>query len=340
MKPNQSSQIQHTITDLVVHRLIKDAQAPAAIELRAAGCPLDDAAVRLVERLCTHYADRSSKGFGRFEEDEENFPMSRLLREHVVERSTDFITLSRHMMEQLQLCAHDEELDASAFVVIARISEGGTDCLWVALVGESIGSAISGALDIVDCSYLDFSSLRAAGRIDLAGWQRGDERYISFLKGRGDVAAWFKRFLGCSDIVIALKETKKLVLALNQFVETERLEAPARDALLERAHGYLDELGETGEPVALDEIARQVWPEQPERLDTALNSEAIKLSSGFVPDRRAIRPLVRFRASGEQWKLEFDRSGLRSGAIQYDRASDTLVLSGLPDYLKKMLLEE
>lgn len=339
MSANPQSPIQHTVTDLVVHRLVKEAQAPAAVELRASACTLDDAAVRLVERLCTHYAGRSSKVFGRFEDDEEGFPMSRLVREYIVERSSDFITLSQRMMAQLQICAHDEELDASAFVIIARISEGGTDCLWVALVGECIGSSINGTLDIADCSYLDFSSLRAAGRIDLAGWQRGDERYISFLKGRGDVAAWFKRFLGCSDVLVALKETKKLVLALNQFVETERLEPPVRDALLQRAHGYLDELGESGEPVALDEIARQVWPEQAERLDTALNAEAIKLNSGFVPDRRAIRPLVRFSASGEQWKLEFDRSGLQSGAIQYDRASDTLVLSGLPDYLKRMLLE-
>ena len=110
--------------------------------------------------------------------------------------------------------------------------------------------------------------------------------------------------------------------------------------MLERAHGYLDGLGESGEALVLESVARQVWPEQPERLDAVLTAEEGHLASGFVPDRRAIRPLVRFRASGEQWKLEFERSGLRSGAIHYDRDSDTLVLSGLPDYLKKMLLEE
>ncbi|HAF55594.1 MAG TPA: nucleoid-associated protein, partial [Thauera sp.] len=54
----------------------------------------------------------------------------------------------------------------------------------------------------------------------------------------------------------------------------------------------------------------------------------------------AIRPLVRFSASGENWKLEFERSGLHSGAVHYDRATDTLVLSGVPDYLKRMLDED
>ncbi|MDT3670876.1 MAG: nucleoid-associated protein [Aromatoleum sp.] len=334
------SQVQHTISHLVVHKLVKEAESAAGVELRAGGCPLDDAAVRLVERLCTQYATRSSKGYGRFEDDEEAFPMPRLVREHVVDRSLDFVELSQRMMRLLQACADEEGAEAGGHVVIARILEDSHDCLWVAVVDEALGSAITGALDVVDCAYLDFAHLRAAGRIDLGGWQRGDERYISFLKGRGDVAPWFKRFLGCSDLVIALKETKKLVRALNDFAETQRLETPVRDAMLERAHDYLDGLGESRAPLALDEVARQVWPEQPERLDAALNADESQLTGGFVPDRRAIRPLVRFRAAGEQWKLEFDRSGLRSGAVHYDRASDTLVLSGLPEYLKKMLQEE
>lgn len=328
--------VQHTITDVVVHRLLKQEGAPASVELRPTACAVNDAAVRLVERLCSHYADRSSKGYGRFEDDEATYPLPYMMKAHVVERSVDFATVSQQMMTQLQACI-DEEAEAGGFVIIARITEGKTDTLWVAVMGEALGTSITGTLDIVDCAHLDFSALKAAGRIDLSGWQRGDERYISFLKGRGDVAPWFKRFLGCTDLVIAVKETKKLVLALNQFVENERLEPAERDAVLERAHVYLDELGETGVPVALDEVARQVCPERAPQLDAALKTEAVKLADGFVPDRRAIRPLVRFRAAGEQWKLEFDRSGLHSGAVHYDRASDTLVLSGLPDYLKKML---
>lgn len=334
------SQVQHTISSLVVHKFIKQPDGPASVELRADSCRLDEAAVRLVERLCRHYGERASKGYGRFEDDEVSFPVPRLMREHVVERSLDFAGLSQQMMELLQACASDDGLDAAGYVLIARVLEGATDCLWVALVGEAVGSAITGRLDVVDCTHLDFSAMHAAGRIDLTAWQRGDERYISFLKGRGGVAAWFKRFLGCSDVVIALNETKKLVQRLADFAEGERLEPAARDALLERAHGYLDELSESGAPLALDEIAREVFPDQPQRLDAALAAGEAPLAGGFVPDRRALRPLVRFSAAGEAWKLEFDRSGLRSGAVHYDRAADTLVLSGLPDYLKRLLLEE
>lgn len=330
---------QHTISELIIHRLDKAPERPASVELRANACRVDDAAIRMIERLCSLYADRTSKGFGRFEEDEATYPMPELVREYVRERSLDLAAASQRMMETLQACADEAELESGGFMVIARILEGEVDTLWFALVGQALGSTVSAALEVVDCPHVDFSTLHAAGRIDLSGWARGDERYIGFLKGRGD-AAWFRRFLGCSDVVVALKETKRLVQALNDFVETEKLEAPQRDALFERAHVYLDELGEAGEPLALDEIAREVWPEQAERLDAALQQQAVPLADGFVPARRALKPLVRFSASSEQWKLEFERSSLRSGAVHYDRASDTLVLSGLPDYLKKMLTEE
>ena len=342
------SSVEHQLSEFILHRLRKAGEHPASVELRAHACRPDAVALALMERLFKLFADRSSKGFGCFEDDVSAYPMPALVREYVLDGSLDLVAASHRMMEVLQVQADEAELEAGGVMLVARVREGagGTnerDTLWFALVGETIGCATNAGLDVVECTHLDLSALRAAGRIDLTGWQRGDERYISFLKGRGD-ATWFRRFLGCSDVVVALKETRRLVQALGDFVESERLEVPQRDALLERAHAYLDELGESGEPLVLEEVAREVareaCPEHAERLDAALRDESTALASGFVPNRRALRPLVRFSASNEQWKLEFERGGLRSGMVRYDPGSDTLVLSGLPDYLRKMLAEE
>jgi len=334
------TQPQHTITALVIHKLVKAEHGPAGIELHAATSPLTEPAVRLVERLCRHYVERPGKGYGRFEDDEDEFPMPRLIRQHVVEQRIDFATLSQQMMQHLQARAEHEELATGGFVLIARMRDFGADCLWVALLTEAVGTAITERLEIVDRAHLDFASLRVAGRIDLTAWQQGAERYISFLKGRGDLALYFKLFLGCNDVVIALKETQKLVHTLGHFAEAQKLEPAARDELMQRAHVYLDELGESGAPLSLEHVAREVWPSAPERLHDTLHDAARELASGFVPDRRALRPLVRFRASAQQWKLEFDRSSLRTGAVHYDKASDTLVLSDIPDQLRQLLREE
>ncbi|QNM95240.1 nucleoid-associated protein [Chitinimonas koreensis] len=331
---------QHTIADLVVHKLIKDQHGPAAIELHAGPMPLTPSAQRLVDQLCQHYAERLGKGYGRFEDDEDNFPMARFVRQHVIEQRIDFATLAQLMMQHLQVRAEQEQLASGGYVLIARVHNGASDCLLVALVTETVGSAITAGLEIVDQPHLDLASLRVAGRIDLTAWQRGAERYISFLKGRADVAQYFKLFLGCNDVVIALKETQKLVQGLGRFAEAQKLEPEARDQLMERAHGYLDALGGEGEPLSLDAAAEQLWPDAPERLRGAFGDEALELAGGFVPDRRAIKPLVRFKASAPKWKVEFDRSSLRSGAVIYDKHSDTLVLYDVPEHLKRALLEE
>ena len=45
------SQATHAISNLVIHRLVPVEGGPSRVELRAAANPLDDAAVRLMERL-------------------------------------------------------------------------------------------------------------------------------------------------------------------------------------------------------------------------------------------------------------------------------------------------
>ena len=330
----------HAISGLVIHRLIRAAEGPSQVELRPTANPLDEPAARLMERLCRHFAERPGKGYGWFEKDERGFPMPRLVREHAIEQSMDFATLSKEMVTQLQQRVDEDKMDEGGYVLIARATVFGADCLYVALLQETLGTVIGDGLSIQDSPHLDFSALQVAGRIDISAWQAGAERYISFLKGRGDVAGWFKRFLGCTDVVIALKETKKLVETLSHFAETQQLDAAGRDELLERAHLVLEEMGDSGAALNLEAVAGQIFPDAPQKLSATLQDEALDLASGFVPDKRALRPLIRFKASAEDWKLEFERSGLRSGAVQYDKTSNTLVLTNVPENLKKLLLEE
>ncbi|MDD3352922.1 nucleoid-associated protein [Zoogloea sp.] len=329
----------HALSHLVIHQLIREAAGPSRVELREVANPLDEAASRLMERLCRHFAERPGKGYGHFEQDERSFPMVRWVREHAVEGSMDFARLSREMVAHLQQRIDEDKVEEGGYVLVARATVFGADCLYVALLKETLGTVIGEGLSLHDRSHLDFSALQVAGRIDISAWQAGAERYISFLKGRGDLASWFKRFLGCTDVVIALKETKKLVDSLGHFAETQQLEAPLRDELLERAHAVLEEMGETGAPVDMAAVAERIFPAAPQRLVQTLQDETLDLASGFVPDKRALKPLIRFRAAAQDWKLEFERSGLRAGTIQYDGESNTLVLTNVPESLRKLLLE-
>ncbi|MFT4171589.1 MAG: nucleoid-associated protein [Rhodocyclaceae bacterium] len=326
-------------TDLILHRLIKTETAPLRFDLRATPLPASEATLRLLEHIASRYTDRATKSYGRFEEDESTYPVANYLRQHIVDGSLDFVAMSHALMSHLQTCA-DEEGALPPYALVARTYNAESDTLWVALLGQTEGSAVGAGLDVADVMTLDTDNIALAGRIDVTAWMNGAERYVSFLKGRGEVAPFFKRFLGCDDVIVALKETRKLVERIQHFADAEQIDAPVRDQLMERAHVYLDELGESREPVRLEEVAAQVWPDAPARLSAVLQEEEAELAGGFVPDRRAIKALVRFKAKASHWKVEFDRSSLRSGEVIYDRASDTLVLSNIPDNLKRLLLDE
>ncbi|MDK2125220.1 nucleoid-associated protein [Parachitinimonas caeni] len=328
-----------SVSHVIVHQLSKSEQGEASVRLRDTPLPLNAAAQRLVEQLVGLYTARLGKSFGQFEEDEASFPLPRWLRQYLQAQSLDFSGLSAQMAEALRQRLEQEALATGGYLLIAHAKEASSDSLLVALLTEAQGSALTAELDVTDCSYLDLSSLKVAGRIDLTAWQQGGERYISFLKGKGDVAQYFKQFLGCSDVVSALKETQKLVQGLGQFVESRKLQPAQRDEILERAHSYLEGLGEQDVPWSLDEVAQQVWPQEPACLRRSFDEQAIEVSGGFVPDKRAIKPLVRFKAQAQQWKLEFDRNSLRSGAVIYNKHNDTLVLYDVPEHLKRALLE-
>lgn len=330
----------NNIVNLVVHKLIKDQHGAASIELADAPINVTPSAQRLIDHLHKLYAERPGKGYGKFEEDENNFPMPRFVREYFVDQLTDYYALSQVMMQHLQARAGQEQLATGGYVLIAHVNNGANDFLLVAIVTEVVGTAITEGLEIVDSVHLDMSNLRVAGRVDLTAWQAGAERYVSFLKGRGEVANYFKQFLGCNDVLVALQETQKLVRGLESFATEQNLEPAVRDQLFEQAYTFLEELGRNGNPVSLDAFANRLWPDSPDDLRTALAIEDLQLSDGFVPDRRAIKGLVKFKGASTHWKLEFDRRGLRNGDIRYDQDNNKLVLSNIPDALRRELLDE
>lgn len=340
--PRLMKEIDHTLTHLVLHRLDKRSGGQASLTTASSPCAPDGPALLLMEALVEQFARRSGKGFGRF--GDAHAPLAGLVDALVRLEEIDFLAFSLQLAELWRVIADEEELDEGGVILAARACEAGGqrrgDCLWLALLGEQPGVAANGDLGLLTCMPLDVAGVRALARIDLDGWRRGDERYLAFLRARGALGACLMRLLGCGEVVVALQETRKLVRALDDFAQQQAVEPAARDALRERAHAVLDELAEVGLAVDFDELAREVCPEDAPRLAALLQSSEAGIATGFVPNRRALRPLVRFSASGSSWKLEFDRSSLQEGSVHYDPDGDRLVLSGLPESLREMLREE
>lgn len=332
---------QNKILDFIVHKLIKEAHEKTAdVDIRPSALSVNPSVQRLVDEIHKLYLSKLGKGYGKFETDEDNYPFPRFLRDHFSENKLNFHEFSKKLMTHLKARAEKEPLATGGYVLIAKVKNDATTYLLVAIVTEVIGSAITNDLNVIDSTHLDMSQLRVAGRIDVTSWQNNHERYISFIKGRSDIAAYFKLFLGCNDVVAAAQESKKLVQALESFALAQQMSADERDNLLATAYHFLNDLSKNGDPVSLDALANHVYPQAPDKLKEKFADESIELSDDFVPDRRVIKSLVKFSGKSNYWQVSFDRKGIRNGSVRYDKDSDTIILSAIPDDLKRELIEE
>jgi nucleoid-associated protein len=61
-----------------------------------------------------------------------------------------------------------------------------------------------------------------------------------------------------------------------------------------------------------------------------LTDDARKINDGFIPDRRALATLVRFKAKTSFWSVEFGREALTQGKVRFNEKTNSLTLSDIP----------
>ena len=199
---------------------------------------LDDAAVRLMERLCRHLG-AAGQGFGHFEQDERNFPMP-LVRRHVQEQSLDFASLSAEMVTHLQQRVDEDKVEDGGYVLIARATVFGADCLYVALLQETLGTVIGDGWPSTTARTWILPACRWPDASTSVPGRPAPSATSPSSRGAATWPAGSSVFSGCTDVVIALKG-KRLVRTITHFAETQQLTA-RRDELMERAHLILEQM--------------------------------------------------------------------------------------------------
>src|SRR3546814_4093830 len=92
------------------------------------------------------------------------------------------------MMETLRSQAQARSASTGGHVLFAHFRREGHDYLLVAIITDKLSAALTSQRDVRDVRHLDLDGFCFAGRINLTAWAIGDERYISFLKGKGDLS--------------------------------------------------------------------------------------------------------------------------------------------------------
>jgi nucleoid-associated protein len=294
---------------------------------------------RVIDELYDLYNRRASKSHGKFTT-AEGYPTQAQVRDYVEDPENDFLRLTLRMMETLRSQAQARSASTGGHVLFAHFRREGHDYLLVAIITDKLSAALTSQRDVRDVRHLDLDGFRFAGRINLTAWAIGDERYISFLKGKGDVSEYFRHFLGCDSVVQDRVDTSNLVAALKEFVAEAKMAEKEGNEFLGRAKAICERASRAREEIEFDALANELMPKDPKKLADHLAHTDRGLSDHFVPDRRALASLVRFRGGTKQWKVEFDRDAVSNRSVIYDAAANTLTLTGLPDDLVAQLKSE
>lgn len=333
-----------TITAAVIHKLVKDQHKQSTIQERANVLPLTEPVRKLVADITDLYGEKANKAYGTFDPDETTYPSAGILRRVFEDKSLSFIEGTKKLLRVLASRADQAALSKGGYVLMAHgKSDSGSDWFLVALINNVDSAAVNDeSLEIIKTVHVDLENLRVAGRVDLSKWinTEAPDRYVGFLKHRGDVADYFKHFLGCQVVVKDTEETKRLVEGLRTFAKGEGMPLDQEETFLRTAHDYCRTRGKAREPLSLEELTNAAWPSNPKKLQMVLAATGIEVADGFVPDARSLRSLVKFHAKTKYWSVDLDRFALINGDAKYIKARGELVLRNLPADLKADLDQE
>lgn len=328
------------IRHCIVHLIDKKPDgSPAVLHARDSELTESTAIENLLADLNDSYNAKQGKAWGLFHAESGAHPFSGWLKEYLDSEKT-FTEFSRIAVEHLQKLMEESNLSVGGHVLFAHYQQGMTDYLAIALLHHSEGVAVNAELDVTPSRHLDLSQLHLAARINISEWRNNanSRQYISFIKGKNGkkVSDYFRDFIGCQEGVDGPGETRTLLKAFSDFVESEDLPEEAAREKTQTLVDYATSQTRAGEPVTLEELSGLIDEDRPKAFYDHIRNKDYGLSPEIPADKRTLNQFRRFTGRAEGLSISFE-AHLLGSKIEYDEEAGTLIIKGLPTQLTDQL---
>jgi nucleoid-associated protein len=250
------------------------------------------------------------------------------------------LSFSTTAVEHLTKLMEESNLTTGGHALFCHYQQGLTDYLVIALVQETEAVTMTEELALLTVKRLDLDHVRLAARINISEWQtnRQSKQYISYLKGKQGrkLNEYFRDFIGCQEGIDAPGETRTLLKAFSDFVESEGM---VEDAAREKTHtlvSYSMAQAKLGEPITLDELSGLIDEDRPKNFYDFIKANDYGISETLPPDKKTLNKFRRFTGRAEGMSISFE-AHLLGDKIKFDDAGGTLTLRGLPTQLTEQL---
>ncbi|MBT2374595.1 nucleoid-associated protein YejK [Pseudomonas fluorescens] len=324
----------------VIHKIDKKPNGTPAV-LHLAGAEQNDSGAHddLMSQLNESYNATAGKGWGFFHQESGAYPLSGWLGQYLT-GVTDFLAFSTTAVEHLTKLMEESNLTTGGHALFCHYQQGMTDYLLIALVQETEAVTMTEELALMTVKRLDLDHIRLAARINISEWQtnRQSKQYISYLKGKQGrrLNDYFRDFIGCQEGIDGPGETRTLLKAFSDFVESEDL---PEESAREKTHtlvNYSMAQAKIGEPITLDELSGLIDEDRPKNFYDFIKAKDYGLSETLPPDKKTLNKFRRFTGRAEGMSISFE-AHLLGDKIEFDEAGGTLTLRGLPTQLTEQL---
>lgn len=330
------------IRHMIIHCIEKKPDGnPSILTLRSTQLPESSACENLLADFNDAYNAKQGKAWGFFHAPSGAHPLSEWLQAFIKGQS-NFEDFSKQAAEHLQRLMDETNIAVGGHVLISNYQQGMTDYLVIALMHHAEGVAVSDGLDVAPAKHIDLSQIHLAARINISEWQNNftSKQYISFLSGKNGKKAtdYFRDFIGCQEGIDGPSETRTLLKAFSDFVESEDLPEDQARSKTDTLVSYANSQAKNGSKISLDELSGLIDEDRPKAFYDHIRNKDYGLSPEIPPDKRTIKQFQRFTGRTDGLSISFD-STLLGGQIEFDEARDMLIIRKLPAQLKDQLLK-
>ena len=324
----------------VIHKIDKKPDGtPAVLFLGASEQVESQARDDLMSQLNESYNATAGKGWGFFHQESGAYPFSGWLGKYLA-GVTDFLSFSTTAVEHLTKLMEESNLTTGGHALFCHYQQGLTDYLVIALVQETEAVTMTEELALMTVKRLDLDHIRLAARINISEWQtnRQSKQYISYLKGKQGrkLSDYFRDFIGCQEGIDGPGETRTLLKAFSDFVDSEEMvEEDAREKASTLVN-YSMAQAKMGEPITLDELSGLIDEDRPKNFHDFIKAKDYGLSETLPPDKKTLNKFRRFTGRAEGLSISFE-AHLLGDKIEFDEAVGTLTLRNLPTQLAEQL---
>jgi len=319
---------------IIVHAVKKEQHNhEAEIQFRPAALPLNEKLKGFAEELEKVYKSKPGKIYGIFEADTDTFQFQNYLKNYIQsDTDQDFIVFAKQSTNLFKEKLRSAQASTGGYLFFLDYIINSTRYLAIIVVTDKHGYVLSPeTLDMLDNISLDIEHLAMGARINCTRLTEGEEtKYLSFLRGTKGITEYFISFIGCKNYQSNRESTNLVIHAFYDYCNQNNFDPAERRNLEELLY---DELKGTQE-VDLSAIARRIDPNTDEFLTIMLEKE---ISDGFSPDKNIIKKLKRVRYRSAELSIDFSKTLLDSGRIQYNESDQCLVIRDKAGVLKKAI---